>query len=122
MKSSRKVCVAVGTGVVLAVAILALAGYLFDGSVTPTEGDANSTVFEYDVYYSLSPGENPPTVYVLGYLGIDMQFEQMMSFTRIGDVYVLYWYQTMLPAGDWGFKFQVMGGELTNMYPGPDVD
>ena len=106
------------------IAVWALAGSLNDdGAVSPTYGYKNMSLFTYTVTYTLDPNEEPPDVIVIGYLGGNKEWEQMMSYQVIGEIYVHYTYTTTLPyTGNWSFKFQVVDGETSHMYPGPYVD
>jgi len=113
------ICLVLGAGI----ALLALAGSLNeDGDVDPDHGIKNLTEFTYTITYTLDPEEDPPDVLVIGYLGGFEKWEEMMSYAVIGEIYVHYWYTTTLPeAGEWSFKFDVVGGEVTNMHLGPTV-
>ena len=123
MKHSRKICVAVATVAVLALAVWALAGYLMDdGDVIPDIGWKNETEFLYSVTYWLSPAEDPPDVVVIGYWGGHEQWREMMGVAWIMTPKVHYEYKTKLPeTGEWSFQFQVIGGELSITYLGPWV-
>lgn len=123
MKSWARIAIVFSTCAAVALALLALAGDLMDnGAVDPNLGWKDTTIFEYTVSYALDPEEDPPDVLVIGYLDDEEEWREMMGVAEIGDIVVDYWYQTTLPAaGDWAFRFQVVGGELSKMYIGPKV-
>jgi len=116
-------------GSLMALAVLALAGsFCTDdsscdtGQVSPTSGQADSTIFTYTVDYVLSPGQDPPDVYLDIYRGGSVWRTRMMSVAHIGSVYVSYFYQTTLPEGNnYGFRFRAPD-DTTLVHTGPTVN
>ncbi len=123
MKHSRITIITALTVAVVGVAIWALAGYLMDnGAVTPDIGWKDETEFTYTVSYWRSPDEEAPDVLILAYWKGLFEWDEMMYIDNPMSIPVNYWYTTTLDkAGNWGFKFEVVGGETSNMHLGPSV-
>jgi len=120
----RKLRVTAIAGLIAALAVLAFAGSFYNqGAVSPTTGYANETIFTYTVQYALSPGQDPPDVYVRITKGGATWGRYMMSIVHIGSIVVDYSYQTTLsPAGDdWGFRFETVD-DTTLAHAGPIVE
>ena len=127
----RKLRVTAIAGLIAALAVLAFAGSFctnneppcHTGNVSPANGYANETIFTYTIGYALSPGQDPPDVYVHITKGGVQQGSYMMSIEHIGSIIVDYRYQTTLSlAGtDWGFWFSTVD-DTTPAYAGPIVE
>jgi len=119
MRKSR-IITFVGFG--MALAALAFAGSFYgDGTVWPTSGYANSTLFTYAIAYDLSPGQNPPVAYVDIYRGSTYWESNMMAIAGIDSAVVYYFYTRTLPAGsDYAFGFHTVD-DSTILTLGPTV-
>ena len=125
MKRSRTLMTAALAVAVVSIAIWALAGqFTSNGSVYPSEGCTDETIFHYYVSYALDPEDEPPAVYVHIYKGGEMVGgARAMGIQQIGSIIVDYEYETTLgEAGtDYSFKFFTIDDETTEQ-PGPDVE
>jgi len=94
------------TVAVVGIAIWALAGSFWtSGSVLPSHGTANDTIFTWRVTYAKSPGQSAPTVCLARYRnGSAYGGAVMMAIDQQGDILVDYFYQDKLPAGTYSFE------------------
>ena len=125
MKHSRTLITIGLTVAVVGIAIWALAGsFTSSGSVYPSEGCTDETIFHYRISYALDPGEDPPDVYVKIFKGGEqVGGDRLLGIQQIGSIVVDYEYTTTLDeaGSDYSFKFWCLWDETTEQ-SGPDVE
>ena len=121
MRNSRLIATTVLSAGVLALTILAFAGYFAYPLVAPP-CEEEGYVFCYSVRYYLDPEEEWPTVWVKIYKGVALYASEMMEDYDDGELWVDYRaYVIVSEDGDnYTFKFEG-GGQSTILYPGPVV-
>ena len=122
MRNSRLVATTVLSAGVLALAILAFAGYFADHWVAPP-CEHEGYVFTYSVRYYLDPNEEWPTVWVKIYKGFALFTQAMMEDYDQGELWVDYMAGVELDedGNNYWYKFVAEGGPSTTLYPGPVV-